>query len=140
MLRLIDEALGSSIPVAICSTSDEAAVRSIAQTLLKDRADKILIFAGDVVENKKPSPDIYLLAARTLEVPPESCVVVEDSSIGLAAARAANMTCLITESAYTRGEDFHGAALVVSDLDDGPNGPISLPDIQELLWKRKQAV
>ncbi len=42
---------------------------------------------------KKPAPDIYLLAAKELRVRPERCVVVEDSRIGLGAARAAGMTC-----------------------------------------------
>jgi HAD superfamily hydrolase (TIGR01509 family) len=48
---------------------------------------------GDVVPKKKPAPDIYLLAAKELRVRPERCVVVEDSRIGLGAARAAGMTC-----------------------------------------------
>ena len=37
---------------------------------------------------------------------PARCVVVEDSRIGLAAAKAAGMRCVVTESHYTRGEDF----------------------------------
>ena len=40
---------------------------------------------------KKPAPDIYQLAAAQLGVAPARCVVVEDSRIGLAAAKAAGM-------------------------------------------------
>ena len=40
----------------------------------------------------KPFPDIFLLAAKTLGVAPEACVVLEDSPNGIAAAHAAQMT------------------------------------------------
>ncbi len=46
---------------------------------------------GDVVPKKKPDPAIYLLAAKELGVDPARCCVVEDSGIGLKAAKAAGM-------------------------------------------------
>ncbi|PNT75926.1 hypothetical protein BRADI_1g41820v3 [Brachypodium distachyon] len=99
--RLIDEALGKGVKVAVCSTSNEKAVSAIVSCLLgSDRAENITIFAGDVVPRKKPDPAIYLLAASTLEVDPSSCVVVEDSNIGLSAAKAAGMKCIVTKSGY----------------------------------------
>ncbi|KAM3191725.1 hypothetical protein ACQJBY_069153 [Aegilops geniculata] len=55
--RLIDEALGKGVKVAVCSTSNEKAVSAIVSCLLgPDRAEKITIFAGDVVPRKKPDP------------------------------------------------------------------------------------
>lgn len=62
------------------------------------------IFAGDVVQKKKPSPDIYLLAKDTLGLNPARTVVIEDSEIGLAAAKAAGMKCVVTKSSYTKEE------------------------------------
>ncbi len=53
---------------------------------------------------KKPDPAIYTLAASTLGVEPSRCVVVEDSAIGLAAAKAAGMKCIVTKSGYTADE------------------------------------
>ncbi|MCD8351455.1 MAG: HAD family phosphatase [Planctomycetaceae bacterium] len=47
----------------------------------------------DQVENGKPAPDIYFEAAKRLGIPPERCAVLEDSTAGLAAARAAG--CLV---------------------------------------------
>lgn len=47
--------------------------------------------AGDIVPKKKPDPAIYLLAARELRVEPGRCCVIEDSKIGLQAAKAAGM-------------------------------------------------
>lgn len=49
------------------------------------------IFSAVEVENGKPAPDLFLHAAATMGVPPERCVVVEDSRYGVQAARAAGM-------------------------------------------------
>ncbi|KAJ1421925.1 HAD-like domain-containing protein [Ochromonadaceae sp. CCMP2298] len=124
--RLMDDAFAIGLKVAICSTSNEAAVTTIARVLLgPERLARLQIFAGDVVENKKPSPDVYLLAAKTLNVDPARCWVVEDSAIGNRAAKAAGMKCLVTKSVYTEGEDFEGADVVIKDLENGLDGPIT---------------
>lgn len=114
---LVDEALAAGLPVAVCSTSNERAVAAVVDQLLGPaRAARIRLFAGDVVPCKKPDPAIYTLAARTLGVPPAGCLVVEDSHIGLTAAKAAGMACLVTVSTYTAEEDFAAADRVVPDL------------------------
>ena len=120
VLRLIDEALADGVPVGVCSTSSERAVRNLVRVLMgRERYDALQIFAGDVVANKKPAPDVYLLAATTMALEPARCVVIEDSSIGLAAAKAAGMKCIITKSSYADREDFTIADEVVDDLDAG---------------------
>jgi beta-phosphoglucomutase-like phosphatase (HAD superfamily) len=76
------------------------------------------VYAGDVVDQKKPAPDIYELAVHSLGADRARTVVVEDSRNGLLAARGAGLTCVVTVSGYTRHENFTGAALVVSSLGD----------------------
>lgn len=49
------------------------------------------IFSSSQVTNGKPAPDLFLFAAKQMGVPPERCVVVEDSLAGIAGARAAGM-------------------------------------------------
>lgn len=49
------------------------------------------IFSGTEVARGKPAPDLFLAAARSLQVAPSRCVVVEDSPYGVEAARAAGM-------------------------------------------------
>jgi HAD superfamily hydrolase (TIGR01509 family) len=51
-----------------------------------------LVVGGDEVVHPKPAPDIYLLAARRLQVDPSRCVVLEDSPAGVRSALAAGMT------------------------------------------------
>jgi beta-phosphoglucomutase-like phosphatase (HAD superfamily) len=67
VMRLMDDALSKGLFVAVCSTSNDAAVRTIVRTLLGERLNRIKIFAGDIVEKKKPAPDVYLLAAKVTE-------------------------------------------------------------------------
>jgi len=49
------------------------------------------IYSADHVARSKPAPDLFLHAAAALEVPPEACLVLEDSANGVAGARAAGM-------------------------------------------------
>lgn len=136
--RLIDEAIDAGKTLAVCSTSNERAVTNLVNTLLGDsRASKMTIFAGDVVANKKPAPDIYNLAVDTLKLDKARCLIVEDSGIGWGAAKASGIACIVTKSVYTAHEDFTGANLIVTDLDgtDGNSKPVSLSTIEELLTK-----
>ncbi|KAI4365966.1 hypothetical protein MLD38_021899 [Melastoma candidum] len=135
--KLIDQALSNGVKVAVCSTSNEKAVSAIVSFLLgPERAEQIKIFAGDVVPRKKPDPAIYTLAATTLGVDPSSCVVVEDSAIGLAAAKAAGMKCIVTKSGYTAEEDFVDADAVFDCIGDPPEERFNLDFCGSLLEKQ----
>eukprot|EP00882_Tetradesmus_deserticola_P017052 GHRQ01018242.1.p3 GENE.GHRQ01018242.1~~GHRQ01018242.1.p3 ORF type:complete len:100 (+),score=56.12 GHRQ01018242.1:205-504(+) len=91
------------------------------------------VFAGDVVPRKKPDPAIYLLAAQELGVNPARCVVVEDSRIGMQAAKAAGMVCVITKSSYTQNEDFGAADAVHDCIGEASEERFSLADLSKLL-------
>lgn len=49
------------------------------------------LFSAEQVANGKPAPDLFLLAARSLGAMPADCIVIEDSPLGIAAARSAGM-------------------------------------------------
>lgn len=53
------------------------------------------VVTGDMVPRGKPAPDVYLLGAEKLLVPPAACVGVEDSVNGVKAVRAAGMRCVM---------------------------------------------
>nr|AFK46584.1 unknown [Medicago truncatula] len=79
---------------------------------------------------------IYILAASTLGVEPSRCVVVEDSAIGLAAAKAAGMKCIVTKSGYTADEDFLNADAVFDFIGDPPEERFDLAFCGSLLEKQ----
>jgi beta-phosphoglucomutase-like phosphatase (HAD superfamily) len=58
------------------------------------------LVSGDDVQNKKPAPDIYEMAARLCGVSPDRCVVVEDALSGIAAAQAAGMRCVAVTTSF----------------------------------------
>mmetsp|Transcript_5579 Transcript_5579/g.10027 ORF Transcript_5579/g.10027 Transcript_5579/m.10027 type:complete len:335 (-) Transcript_5579:43-1047(-) len=128
--RLINEAINNGVKVAVCSTSNEKAVSTIVRVMLGPKVFEAMpVFAGDMVPRKKPDPAIYTMAAEKLEVDPARCVVIEDSRIGLLAAKAAGMRCVITESSYTAGEDFDIADVVFDCIGEKNEERFSLIDL-----------
>lgn len=132
--RLMNEAIDAGVALAVCSTSNERAVQAIVDRLLGDKVSaKITVFAGDMVKIKKPDPAIYLMALNELQLDRDKCIVVEDSNIGLTAARAAGIRCLVTKSSYTENEDFSAAQAIVPDLDDNNGKAVSIDTLNALL-------
>jgi len=125
--RLTRDALDQGWTLAVCSTSAQASVQAVLDSVVgKDLSARFAgVFAGDIVKAKKPAPDIYNYAADHLGLAHGDCIVVEDSRNGLQSAAAAGMTCVITYNALTQGEDFSEAALVVSSLGD-PGEPATV--------------
>ena len=121
--RIIAEAQDAGWTLAVASTSAEPSVRAILERAAgPERAARFdLVLAGDVVEHKKPAPDIYLLALERLGVTAAETLVIEDSRNGLLAANAAGLRCVMTVNGYTEEEDNSEAILVVSSLGD-PGG------------------
>ena len=71
------------------------------------------ITGGDEVTQGKPAPDIFLLAAKRLEVSPHHCLVIEDSEHGARAALAAGMTCVMVPDLKQPPEDIRTKVLGV---------------------------
>ena len=82
------------------------------------------IITGQDVENKKPFPDIYLLAAEKLELDPKECLVVEDAISGITAGKAANCKCLALTTSFP-ADLLTKADWICSDLSKVPKEVIS---------------
>ncbi|PNW73203.1 hypothetical protein CHLRE_14g623000v5 [Chlamydomonas reinhardtii] len=133
VLELMDEGLArGDVAMAICSAATKEGFEKVVNSVVgKERLAKFdLILAGDDVPKKKPDPLIYNLARERLGVPADRCVVIEDSLVGLRAAKGAGMHCIITPTTSTASADFcgEGAAAVVQALK-GPNYKVSIDDI-----------
>lgn len=74
---------------------------------------------GLEVVHKKPSPEIYLLAAQKVGVAPEHCLVVEDAINGVQASKAADMYCLALTTSFS-AEQLKQADWICHDLSDIP--------------------
>jgi HAD superfamily hydrolase (TIGR01509 family) len=84
------------------------------------------IFSAEMVESGKPAPDLFLYAAHRMGVPPDACVVIEDSVPGIEAAQAAGMRAFgfIGGNHVLPGHEETlnkaGAALVFAQMTDLP--------------------
>ena len=74
----------------------------------------------DEVERPKPDPEIYLVLAGRLQVPPRACLAIEDSLPGIRSALAAGMTCVAATTSMTRRAVHAGAALPPASVVDDP--------------------
>jgi beta-phosphoglucomutase family hydrolase len=89
VLEQIEEA-HQRIPFAVVSGSTrESVTKSLDVLGLRDKF-VVLVCAGDY-KNAKPDPEPFLMAAHKLNVPPATCLVFEDTSMGIQAATAAGM-------------------------------------------------
>ena len=90
IVALLDWLQARAIPRAVAtSTRRPLALRKLRIAGLLDRFHAVCTSSD--VARPKPAPDVYLLAARRLEVAPERCLVLEDSAPGVRAALAAGM-------------------------------------------------
>src|SRR5262249_58707534 len=84
------------------------------------------VFSAAQVANGKPAPDLFLLAARCLETDPSSCIVIEDSVLGIEAAQAAGMAAIGFAGASHAGDDLAtplapaGAETVIRSMAERP--------------------
>ncbi len=125
--RLIHELRAANIKIAIATTTTAENVTTLLKSTLGEDSPSWfdVIGAGDIVPKKKPAPDIYLWVLQQLGLPARHCIALEDSENGLRAALAAGLDTLITVSDYTCGQNFSGAALVLSDLGE-PTQPFTV--------------
>jgi len=111
------EALG--LRRAVASSSTASWVEGwLAHHGIRHRIEAVV--TREDVPRVKPAPDLFLLAAARLGVPPAACVVFEDSPNGIRAARAAGMRCVAIPNAVTCALPMEGADLVLTSLDERP--------------------
>jgi HAD superfamily hydrolase (TIGR01509 family) len=111
----IEAARGRGLPTALATSSGRAGVEeALTRFDLRDAFDVVL--TKDDVTQRKPDPEIYMLAAERLGVRPPALLVLEDSEFGVRAALAAGTYCVAVASPYTPAESVAGAQARVESL------------------------
>ena len=114
--NLLKECIERRLPKAVASSSLRSWVHLKLEAIkLQDAFDVVL--GGDDVANGKPDPDIYRLAAQCLGLPPQSCVAIEDSPVGIAAAVASGAYTIAVRTHSTRNMDISQAHTVLDSLE-----------------------
>ncbi len=76
------------------------------------------IVSGEDFPKSKPHPAIFLKAAELAQTPVENCIVIEDSTNGIKAAKAAGIYCIGYDSFHSKMQDYSLADRVVSDFKE----------------------
>ena len=84
------------IPKCVASNGEHSIVRDFLNiTKLMKFFSEDYVFTRELVKHPKPAPDLYLHAAKQMgDIPPEKCLVIEDSVVGVTAGKSAGMNVI----------------------------------------------
>jgi len=77
---------------------------------------KVIVTAEDVIYGK-PDPEIYVTASKKLNLKPSECLVIEDATNGIIAAKKADCKCVAVRNSNTLLQDLSYADLVIDSLN-----------------------
>jgi putative hydrolase of the HAD superfamily len=96
------------LPIGVASNSGSTYVNRVLNAIgLREVLDCVI--TSDQVARAKPAPDIYQAAATSLKTPPEQCLAIEDTPIGMQSALSAGMRCVVIPNHHLDGVVFDGA-------------------------------
>jgi len=117
IINLIKEAKETGIKIAVATSSLKYRAEILLESIgVLDKIDT-LVTAEDV-KNHKPNPDVFLEAAKRINIQPEDCVVIEDAINGIQAANSAKMKSVALVTDNHPKEDFVEANYTFSDFKD----------------------
>lgn len=117
-VEVLEKLAADGVPYCVASSGSHERIRVGHRKTGLDRwFDDGRIFSSQDVGRGKPAPDLFLHAAERMGVPPEKCLVVEDSPLGVRAAVAARMD-VYGFTAMTPAERLAGADRLFGDMGE----------------------
>ena len=115
--KLIENYYENGVKLVLASS---ASMVTIDMVFEKFGLEKYFIgkISGADLKESKPHPEIFLLAAKIANEPKKNCLVIEDSTNGIAAAHAAGIFCAAYKSEHSSGQNYEKANLVISDFEE----------------------
>lgn len=116
--KLFDFLQQKGLKIALCSSSRRETIDfNLDYVHIKERFD--VIVDGEMTNNGKPAPDIYLLTAKLLHVDPSECLVVEDSRNGIISGHAAGMDVLMAVDLIEPDDELKALTIkTINHLDE----------------------
>ena len=109
--EFLEKAKYNKKKLAISTSTSRDNVTLLLKSCLNQNPEDVFSFisTGDLVKKKKPSPDLYELVLKEMNLMPEECLAFEDSRIGLVSAKRANINTAVNPSQYSVGDNFDEA-------------------------------
>lgn len=133
--KLITECHDHRIPLALASAAISKNVMFILDALKLRKFFQVVLTADEIAQGK-PDPQVFVKTAGKLGVLPADCIVIEDSFVGIEAAKRAGMKCVAVASTFPAPElrEHTQADLVVETLE-----AINLRTLRELFGTSAQS-
>lgn len=117
VIELIKRLYRSGIQLAIASSSSPKEIETVVKELgIKKYFEKLV--SASSVPHPKPSPDTFLLALKKLGAAPEDTVIIEDSTFGIEAAKAANVACIGFINPNSGNQKLDKADVLIESFDN----------------------
>jgi HAD superfamily hydrolase (TIGR01509 family) len=116
---LVEKLHARNVPIALCTASYMRWVEAILPSAGLDGMLDVLVTA-DMVEQTKPDPAPYRLAAEKLGFPPQQCIAIEDSRNGLASALGAGCYTIQLRATDTAAQPHEGVRAIIHSLEEFP--------------------
>jgi HAD superfamily hydrolase (TIGR01509 family) len=127
VLDLMEKAMQSDdFRVAIATSGTLEKSRAVLEAANVPYRNMVYVNGGDV-KNKKPDPELFLVAGGRIGIEPEHCVVIEDAPNGVQAAKAAGAKCIAVTNSTTAA-NLSEADIVCDSLEQ-----IDLKTIRKLI-------
>jgi beta-phosphoglucomutase family hydrolase len=120
LLTFLEQAQEQHIPMGLATAAGKENIAFVLQGLKLDDFFSAIVGAEDIKKGK-PDPEIFIKSANKLHVPPEGCIVFEDSLFGIEAAQRAGMRAVFITTSHQPEE-----------LGDQPAIMFSVPDFSTL--------
>jgi len=102
--KLLDYLKKQGYILALASSADMIKVKANLNAADISLDTFSTIVCGDMVKRKKPFPDIFLQAAKNINIPVNQCIVIEDALSGIIAAKKANMHTVAILSSFSKAD------------------------------------
>lgn len=117
VLNLIKNYYTNGLKLVLASS---ASMNNINSIFKRFQLDKYFVgkISGATLPQSKPHPDIFIKAAEIAGHLPEQCMVIEDATNGIIAAKKAGIFCVAYKSEHSKNQEYNQADLVVYNFDE----------------------
>jgi len=116
VLKLIKDYHNNGLTLVLASSAAMTSIDQIFDRFDLNRYFKDKLSGGDLKQSK-PHPEIFINAVKATGFTKEECIVIEDSTNGVKAAKAAGIFCVGFDSFHSKNQDYSKADMVISDFN-----------------------
>lgn len=114
---LIKDLHSNGIQLVLASSSAKVTINRVFQRFGLHQYFSHIV-SGEDFPQSKPHPAIFIKAAELVQTPVKNCIVIEDSTNGIRAAKAAGIYCIGYDSVNSKLQDYSKADLVISAFSE----------------------